>query len=1295
MSPGLAAGNHAQPVGLGPRGVSQSNSPSQGVRLPRAGLCVTGNGDCECQLIPDLDDRLLTCPFPDCDKHAVPLPDIPSLLNHINTGAHKSDNRFTANLLATRNLTHCTTCRLAKITGATTHEHCSPHAAQRPAQHAAPTPTTPPTARTPNVPAATPPRPSPTRQRSKTRGAAPGNGVPPVLPAPLPARSDRPTDEDGFKSSISRHEAARIFVRVAGALDMRSLLKLITFPVTARVDLSNAVSRATTELYAHILKIIGNSVFESRDHVDAHQAALLFGLIVLVKFPKVPDGGPAHYTSVRQRLAQILDGRSREAVDDVRKLIQWHEANCPIKEADTAESTAQKVSQLINLNQIGKASQVLLSSSQVRPMKSPEEAEAIIREKFPVDASQALFQRVNTGDPPSPEELAQIEGKRRRIYADGPLADDPARPFSKATFLQAVKSASLASSPGWAILNAQFFQLLVEFEWDDVLYKHALDIASGFVPRAARQWYTAQTLTVFNKKDGGARPIMVTTFITRLVARSVAMSALPTVRDLLAPHQLAVGTPGGVEAVAHAVQFLMHENADETVALKLDIANAFGSIPRVTAEEMIVKHGLSTIMLDFFRFFYGHKDHVFMARVQDTANGTATRGLLYDCVNDGVFQGCPIAVILTCLVIKSLIDVVVARDPNVLDLQMVDDFIFVGPVKNVVRSLATLLEEIDRNPALRGGKFDLQSGKTFFLALNPALTPQIASAFAELWPQRLGEPPHYRVEHHGETFVGVPIGSAAYVQDALSAELATLKAALNQIVTNDRLSIQQKLHLIRQSLTLRPCFLLRTVRPDIGRKFAKEVDDCVLKAVSDLVDWPLADDTKRTLVFLPMATGGLGLQSASRIVGHAYMSSALASLNTLTSLYHSAGYTDHPLFLCLSRLRRYIDYRIDNAGTRSNSINLRGHLTILADHIYDTILNVYEAYTEVSDVRKSRDQPAPVLPGGVLPPPNRCFSVQLLSHVPKLQQFCTTLYVDRDFAKFFASLSPCDAAKVRAAAGPYASLWLTAAPTEPAFTIDDPDMRHGILKRVCVENAQHYGEHPGPCPCRRFPDEPACDLHYESTCPRFPGPTLRHDSGRGIYAAAAASAGCKVAEEPRGVIDPIEEMAEDDEDGRSGPDIVVYNLREKPVMVDVTYRHPACKSKVQRAGANSANTPLFAAHAAEKEKNSKYLQKCKDTGYDFLPLAFEVHGGVPAVNVKFMDELAKKATSMLRGPRKIRKWRASEFKMYWLTRLIVDMVRTTSQLARFGSSGARREGRPTFFRRPFAGRPKVLHFGDH
>jgi hypothetical protein len=103
-------------------------------------------------------------------------------------------------------------------------------------------------------------------------------------------------------------------------------------------------------------------------------------------------------------------------------------------------------------------------------------------------------------------------------------------------------------------------------------------IQNGSAPGS--QLLTASRLVALDKEDNGVRPIAVGDMIYRLVAKVILRKQFAT--DQLAPFQLGVQSPGGVEPIVHLLRHAINGDLKGyTHVCSADFKNAFNSVSRV------------------------------------------------------------------------------------------------------------------------------------------------------------------------------------------------------------------------------------------------------------------------------------------------------------------------------------------------------------------------------------------------------------------------------------------------------------------------------------------------------------------------------------------------------------------------------------------------------------------------------------------------------------------------------------------------------------------------------------------
>ena len=87
-------------------------------------------------------------------------------------------------------------------------------------------------------------------------------------------------------------------------------------------------------------------------------------------------------------------------------------------------------------------------------------------------------------------------------------------------------------------------------------------------------------LVLLPKADGGIRPIAVGELIRRIAGKVLVKRYQPAISRTLAPTQLGVAAPRGVETVIHNVQrWILGQKKGEILA-QIDLKNAYGCVDR-------------------------------------------------------------------------------------------------------------------------------------------------------------------------------------------------------------------------------------------------------------------------------------------------------------------------------------------------------------------------------------------------------------------------------------------------------------------------------------------------------------------------------------------------------------------------------------------------------------------------------------------------------------------------------------------------------------------------------------------
>ena len=107
----------------------------------------------------------------------------------------------------------------------------------------------------------------------------------------------------------------------------------------------------------------------------------------------------------------------------------------------------------------------------------------------------------------------------------------------------------------------------------------AQDVARAHVPEEVMQGLRLGRMTALRKDSGKARGIVAGSVLRRVVCRAVAAQFGEQFLEETAPHQFALQTRGGAEALVHALRSVTDADADAVIC-SLDGVGAFGHVRR-------------------------------------------------------------------------------------------------------------------------------------------------------------------------------------------------------------------------------------------------------------------------------------------------------------------------------------------------------------------------------------------------------------------------------------------------------------------------------------------------------------------------------------------------------------------------------------------------------------------------------------------------------------------------------------------------------------------------------------------
>ena len=362
----------------------------------------------------------------------------------------------------------------------------------------------------------------------------------------------------------------------------------------------------------------------------------------------------------------------------------------------------------------------------------------------------------------------------------------------------------------------------------------------GLVPESVRPIITGAKLIAFNKKDGGLRPIAIGETIRRIPAKCIAKQLALSHRDTFCPLNLGFGVSGGAEAAVHAARLYLNSAGQDEVFVKLDFANAFNTVRRDVAAELIAED--IPELLPFYSLCYENPS--FLSIGDEVIHS-----------EEGFQQGDPLAVFFYfCLSIHKHLLKIAAR----FKCGYVDDVSLGGNHGVVLRDLKTLIEGC----SAMGLQLNFRKCELTVFNDNEPERDRITSLFNQICPG---------ISTTAPTDLEL-LGSAL-------GESATTREITNKSENFKKFSAKlQLLHRHDGFFLLKNCFampkllyFLRTCPVFAAADDLHGMDRTLLTTCEEICNVSLLD--KSEMVGLPAKMGGLGVQLPSHTALGAFLSS--------------------------------------------------------------------------------------------------------------------------------------------------------------------------------------------------------------------------------------------------------------------------------------------------------------------------------------------------------------------------------------------------------------------------------------
>ena len=383
-------------------------------------------------------------------------------------------------------------------------------------------------------------------------------------------------------------------------------------------------------------------------------------------------------------------------------------------------------------------------------------------------------------------------------------------------------------------------------------------IVNGKLPETVLATFYSATLTALRKHQGGIRPIACGLTLRRLAAKVAIAKFEPDFLEILLPHQVGVGVPGGAEAVIHAVRAYLSDEHNETKLLvKLDFENAFNTVSRRLILAKVSQH-LPDLYPMIFQS-YGAPSHLIY-------------GESFLRSSRGVQQGDPLGPALFCLAIADLVNTLQSE----IKPWYLDDGTLIGNPEAVYEDLERI-KEASRETGLK-----LNSGKCEALTLGGTQSERMIAL------RSLNDylPSAKFIEMEDLELLGLPL-SASQERTLLEKKVDMLNTFGLRLQS---LHPQSALYLLRYSLGIpRVIFLLRGSPCYQHPELLEALDSLFRSMVVQIINVSL-DTQTWTQASLPFRYGGIGVRKPSSLALPAYLGSLVNNAERAKSLLPTSSH---------------------------------------------------------------------------------------------------------------------------------------------------------------------------------------------------------------------------------------------------------------------------------------------------------------------------------------------------------------------------------------------------------------------
>ena len=508
---------------------------------------------------------------------------------------------------------------------------------------------------------------------------------------------------------------------------------------------------------------------------------------------------------------------------------------------------------------------------------------------------------------------------------------------------------------------------------------------------------------------------------------------------------------------------------------------------------------------------------------------------------------------------------------------------------------------------------------------------------------------------YGTKMLGSYIGSDSFIVEQLRIQISKWKLIVDALISHT--SLQDRMILLTKCFSCKPIHLLRSLPTHLTHQFAKDFTDLQKEVIASILGQPNISDVEMKTFCLPVHEGGLGILYCPDIQVVAYIAS-VATLHETSNLV---------------------------------STRLQNHKALLEENIQPTpfssnfVSNITSALDNISVKNTTTPTDANVLEEGAIEKFNIIKNLKSQSREHGTIQ--NQLYSNRVLTRkkfIVASITKIKRAVLNAISNNHAGSWLEALPKSSDMVIPDEKYRFSLRFRYLLPMHELKGM--SKCRCQRNYSNTSAHIdefahHFVSGCPNHGMRLFLHNKGlatpilrcvkladiearneltfRQLEAlddenASLPTEGDAINVDNTGIIDAVLSIEQGSRNKKTRskkvkgpldykqqrPDIVLDrvhngNINREIIELSITDTINGSKSGLLKLNFNQDTTVGTQCNKIYKFKTSKYVDKCRENGYDYNVIAMETSGLLHPNSLRWIETLSQLAAEKRKIPEKV------------------------------------------------------------